>query len=781
MPIYCPDCGLENRDAAKFCTNCGTNLITGVSKKNILENRYEILGVIKSGAMGAVYRALDQRLGVQVAVKKLFNNAAGPEEAKKAEEMFKREAAILASLHHSSLPKVFDYFSASDENGKDSNFLVMSLVDGVDLETWLSHKKLPLPLNEGLDVFNKILDILLYLHSQNPPVIYRDLKPSNVMVGNGSFFLVDFGIAKLLEGGKKTGTMMGTPGYASPDQCRGNDHLSNDIYSLGVLMHYLLTGLNPEDQSRPLFVFEPVRSINPVVPFYLEKLIASMVEIVSSNRIGSAEDVKKALNGGYRKPIGSAGATASMPSYAATKAGVVYRPVTMPSGKAVSKDEFFEASKKGDVATITQALSRGLDVNIKGHRGFTPLHYAAYKGKKAAAELLIDRGADLGAKKGDGEIPLHTAARYGHIDIVELLLRKGSDPDSVDNNGRTPLDTAEKYGKAEAAKLIRLAISQRANPMQPNTARVRAGAALQIPPQLQEKHLRAELSISQNPAAKPPAAGSRSLSSKMDADAFFEAIRQGDIAKINLGLVQGIDVNMQDKYGETPLHEASLKGFAEIVEMLVRKGANVNAIEKDGWTSLHLAAQEGKTVTAGLLIKSGADVNIKNNDGFTPLHLAIYFGQKNTAEVLIANGADIESRDCLGWTPLHVAAHKGQTNLCELLITKGSDIESRDNREWTPLHVASHRGQVILTEHLIKLGANINSKNNMGLTPLHLAVQEGRTATAEILLKGGADANAGKTFILGIGIGTGSTPLKIAIDKGKTDTAALLRKYGARE
>ncbi|MCE1246975.1 MAG: ankyrin repeat domain-containing protein [Firmicutes bacterium] len=438
--LCCPDCGLYNKATAKFCNSCGTNLITGKAKEWILDNRYEILGEIKSGAMGAVYQALDQRLGIKVAVKKLFNNGGNPDEILKSQEMFKREAAILSSLHHSCLPKVNDYFSASDEKGRNSNFIVMSLIQGEDLETYLGKNKPPLPLEKATDYILKVSDILQYLHSQTPPVIHRDLKPSSIMLSNESFFLVDFGIAKALEG-NRTGTMIGTPGYASPDQCRGNDHISNDIYSLGALFHYLLTGRDPERQTNNLFTFEPVRKINPQIPEHIETLIASMVEMRITDRLGSIGEVRDRLNA---KPTPKK----------AKKTTKKTPPPAPPQPTKISEDEFLKAVKNGDIDKVEKALTQGMNVNLRTKDGWTPLYWAACKGHTRIAEILIDRGAYTNAKASNGETPLHEAAFFGHTTTIKLILSKGADVNVKNNQGFTPLHRAASQGHTATVELL---------------------------------------------------------------------------------------------------------------------------------------------------------------------------------------------------------------------------------------------------------------------------------------------------------------------------------------
>ena len=308
MGKFCPDCGRENPLDARICPECGASLEKGKTREfTLLDNRYEILEVIKSGAMGCVYRALDSRLGNIVAVKKMLSFHGSNSERQYAEKRFMEEAKLLSNLHHSGLPKVSDFFITNDpETGDKAHYLVMTFVNGIDLETMMENRsKDSLPFQEVKEYFEQILEILQYLHSQTPPVIYRDMKPSNVMVEKDRVFLVDFGIARIFQG-ERQGTMIGTPGYASPEQYKGFTDQKSDLYSLGVVIHYLLTGVDPGDPANPPFQFKPIRNYNRNVPEAFDKLIMSMLEVVPENRPQSAGEVLDKIGKSEKKQKSSA-------------------------------------------------------------------------------------------------------------------------------------------------------------------------------------------------------------------------------------------------------------------------------------------------------------------------------------------------------------------------------------------------------------------------------------------------------------------------------------------
>ena len=305
MTKYCPECGRENQNGAKFCNECGESLQNSGAKKIVLlDNRYEIISTIKSGSMGCIYKALDTRLDVLVAVKKMLQVNGSPDDEKYAKKRFLEEARILSQLHHGGLPKVTDFFIENDpDTGKPAHYLVMTFIEGSDLESLMDKgMNKPLPVDEALNYFRQILDILSYLHSRNPPVIYRDMKPSNIMVQDGSLFLVDFGIARLFVPQTK-GTLIGTPGYASPEQYKGFTDRRSDLYSLGAVMHYLLTGTDPEDPLRAPFQFESIRDSNSDIPGYLDDLILSMLDLIADKRPESADEVLEFLDKEQNKSI----------------------------------------------------------------------------------------------------------------------------------------------------------------------------------------------------------------------------------------------------------------------------------------------------------------------------------------------------------------------------------------------------------------------------------------------------------------------------------------------
>jgi serine/threonine protein kinase len=209
----------------------------------LLQNRYEIIQPIGNGGMGAVYLARDQRLGNTIALKETFFNDAMMLSA------FEREARLLAGLRHPALPKVMDHFA--DDKGQ---FLVMEFIPGEDLQDLLLNSKGGFQPQDVLQWADQILDALDYLHSQNPSVIHRDIKPQNLKLSSrNQVVLLDFGLAKSSAGNSTTTTsgkslFAYTPVYAPLEQIQGaGTDARSDIYSLGATLYHLLTGDKPVD------------------------------------------------------------------------------------------------------------------------------------------------------------------------------------------------------------------------------------------------------------------------------------------------------------------------------------------------------------------------------------------------------------------------------------------------------------------------------------------------------------------------------------------------------
>jgi hypothetical protein len=225
----------------------------------VLQGRYAIERLLGGGGMGMVYLARDQRLASRpCAIKEMVDHFIDQAQRIEANEYFAREADTLAQLKHQAIPAITDRFELANRH-----YLVMEYVEGRNLEEELAARGEPLPEGLVIDIARQLCDVLAYLHGLAPPIIYRDMKPSNVMLGpNGRVVLVDFGIARLFKAARK-GTMIGTLGFAPPEQYQGLVDPRSDIYSLGATLHYVLTGRDPE--KFPPFSFPPVRELRPAV------------------------------------------------------------------------------------------------------------------------------------------------------------------------------------------------------------------------------------------------------------------------------------------------------------------------------------------------------------------------------------------------------------------------------------------------------------------------------------------------------------------------------------
>lgn len=272
-----------------------------LTPETILQGRYRIIRQLGQGGMGAVYEAIDQRLDTTVALKEtLFAD-------ERLRKQFEREARLLARLHHPALPRVSDHFSESD-----GQFLVMQFIPGDDLSEMMARKRAPFPASQVLTWADQLLDALDYLHTQDPQIVHRDIKPQNLkLTSRGQIILLDFGLAKGQAGEisrvTTTASIFGyTPNYAPLEQIQalGTDTRS-DLYSLGATLYHLLTGVKPPDaltraaalvngQPDPLLKpSEANASVAPDLDHVLEKAMAQNRE----QRYATAADMRKALHG----------------------------------------------------------------------------------------------------------------------------------------------------------------------------------------------------------------------------------------------------------------------------------------------------------------------------------------------------------------------------------------------------------------------------------------------------------------------------------------------------
>ena len=257
----------------------------------LLYERYRITEILGKGGMGSVYKAVDESLSVDVAVKE---NLIGDEEASR---QFRREATILASLRHPNLPRVTDHFIIPDQG----QYLVMDFVEGEDLKQRLERSG-ALDEKEVMLIGVAICEALNYLHTLEQPVIHRDIKPGNIKITpRGQVYLVDFGLVKVVEGSQETttGARGLTPGYSPPEQYgSARTDARSDIYSLGATLYAVLTGMPPADGLAIMMEQDelvPIRKKNGKVNQNLAATIEKAINVKPEDRIQTAAAFKQAL------------------------------------------------------------------------------------------------------------------------------------------------------------------------------------------------------------------------------------------------------------------------------------------------------------------------------------------------------------------------------------------------------------------------------------------------------------------------------------------------------
>lgn len=282
---------LANEDDGQDRPTGTSNLRPGF----LLQDRYHILGPLGEGGFSSVYKARDMRFPAVTklcAIKEMVMRTADPQLREQTILLFEREASMLAMLNHPAIPDISDYFTEGDRS-----YLVLELIEGENLRQWLEDTTDFIDEQKALDWALQICEALAHLHNQKPqPIIFRDLKPSNVMLDlENHIRLIDFGIAKLFEADQNRGTMIGTEGYTPPEQYRGEATPAVDVYSLGATLHHLLTRQDPRLETPFTFDDRPIREANPNISRAFEVIINRCLSYDPKDRFPDAMALTEAL------------------------------------------------------------------------------------------------------------------------------------------------------------------------------------------------------------------------------------------------------------------------------------------------------------------------------------------------------------------------------------------------------------------------------------------------------------------------------------------------------
>ncbi|EFH81529.1 WD40 repeat domain-containing serine/threonine protein kinase [Ktedonobacter racemifer] len=300
--LYCLQCGAANDVGQVACFACDQPLTDTVENEQpfLIHERYRLLSQLGTGGFGAVYKVADTHSNNAIlALKQINLRGLSSQQVIEATDAFNREVALLSTLKHSNLPRVYHHFTDPEHW-----YLTMDFIDGETLEAYLERKDATrsptsmeplLPLPELLDIALQLCTVLHYLHTRQPAIIFRDLKPANIMLTTRrKLYLIDFGIARHFKPGQTRDTIpFGSPGYAAPEQYgKAQTSPCSDVYSLGALLHYLLSGIDPADNP---FNFSPLRLTALPGATQLEDLVMSMVSLHPERRPASITLVEGVL------------------------------------------------------------------------------------------------------------------------------------------------------------------------------------------------------------------------------------------------------------------------------------------------------------------------------------------------------------------------------------------------------------------------------------------------------------------------------------------------------
>ncbi|MDY6781268.1 MAG: ankyrin repeat domain-containing protein [Cyanobacteriota bacterium] len=759
----------------------------------IIEQKYCILDVLGKGGSGTTYLARDLQTHQKVALKAMSLRNSGNW---KLIELIEREARVLAQLSHPSIPQYLEYFQVDAPTDR-TFYIAQQLAEGESLAA-VVEKGWHATEQQVRAIAVQILNVLIYLHAFDPPVIHRDIKPENIILKatpnfppakatpnahlnkggwGGKLFLVDFGAVQdtyqsTLAGGS---TVVGTFGYMAPEQFQGRAIPATDLYGLGATLLFLLTHRSPAElpTNRLKLDFRSRVQISEELADWLEK----MLEPDAEERFASAKEAlavlqgKRQMVGGIRyiskKAIVGVGVAAIAAAF-----GLNYYKYAITSTFGIVPNWVNDAIAQSNTEPLQRYIQRGGNPNISLVDGHTPLHSAAEDDNLELAQLLIERGADVNVKNQKGDTPLYFAVRSGSLELARSLIERGADVNAKNQNGDTPLHAAWTWNNnnLERIKLAQLLIEHGADV---NAKNQKGETPLLMTTGWDSRMVKdKQLELAQLLIEHGADVNTRTSdgTTPLHGVAQNHGVQRNNLERIKLAqllIKHGADVNAKNRNGDPPLYEAS--DNPELVQLLIKHGADVN--ERTGNRLLYGAVWRNDPEFAQWLIERGADVNVKNQHGETPLHLTVWRNDPEPAQWLIEYGADVNVKDQKGETPLHKAASHDRQEMAQLLIERGADVNVKDREDYTPLHWAASNDSREVALLLLARGVDPNAKEKYGNTPLHWAAKHNNTKFAQLLIEHGADVNVKNQH--------GETPLHWAAHHNSKEVALLLIEHGA--
>lgn len=404
------------------------------------------------------------------------------------------------------------------------------------------------------------------------------------------------------------------------------------------------------------------------------------------------------------------------------------------------------ATKNGHFPAVEYLLNKDAEVCIRNQFGDSPLHVAAENGILPIVELLLSKSAKINVSNQFGDSPLHLAVENGNIPIVKLLLEKGAEVNKSNQFSNTPLHLAAKNGDLLAVKLLII------------------GAEVNMTNQSGDSPLHLATRNGNLPTIELLLNEGADVS---QTDMHGDSVLHLAVAKcssetpilsisaenyiINLLINKGINVNLKNKRGITPLYMAIEKRNLVIMNLLINRGAYLCTTDDNGDSLLHMAVNCGEEFMLNVLLNEGINVNLANNHGETPVFVAAKKNNFHIMKLLLTRGADIKSTNVNGDSLLHLAAKSGNRDIVDLLLNEGIDVNSENKLGETPLYVAAESENVYSMNLLLDRGANVNTKNNNSYSLLHLAASKNNNDMVNFILNKDVDLNSVNTF--------GETPL----------------------